>query len=366
MHGTACARRATRSVPAAGARRISAGSTTGTLVITTARAGRAGRTTIKDGATTLDASRSTTRSGCRGCRARRSRRGIDRARPGLRHNDAANGSRRRCRGHVLRLNNRGRRRRGCHRRRRCGCSCRHGCRRRSRGAHRNHGRRGQARSNGGPWRGCHRGRPRDNRPCRRLSGDRRRSNDLRSLARLRNDAARRGSGRWRGSSSNRGGRNGCARSHWSRRNRLGDRRRGHDSSGRGSRCSGGGRWRGDRWTRRGWGGDDRARRRRSRRNNRRRYRGHSRARRRGRCLLTLLDRAQHISRLRYPREVNAGPCLRHSPACRCRTAPTTLQRRADTLRLVEFQRTRMRLLLGHTDSVEYIQNGFALYFQFPC
>lgn len=177
----------------------------------------------------------------------------------------------------------------------------------------------------------------DDRSDRRLACNRRRwRNNVRSLARQRNNAprcrrrarCRRSRGVKRGDR----GRDLWPRSlRWSRNRRL-------------SR-----RWRlsrSDAWTRR------------RRRHTDRRLR-----------LLALQNRLESVARLRSLRKIDLRTVVdrlsRPSVAAARATVAAILQVVADPLRLIRFDRARVRLST-HADRFERVQNRPALYFQFPC
>jgi hypothetical protein len=89
------------------------------------------------------------------------------------------------------------------------------------------------------------------------------------------------------------------------------------------------------------------------------------ARRRGRLFFSLLDGLEHVAGLgdarpvdlRLGRSIVAASCARS-------TGPAALKVRAHTLGFIELKRTGVRLLLGHTCDIEYVENSFALDFQF--
>jgi hypothetical protein len=285
MHGSACARRATRRVAAtttaaAGARGIASRRTAGTWRIA-ACARPTGRTTIKDGASTLHAARAfCTRS--RRCRAgRRWGSRIHRTRPGLGHDDAADGSRWKlgdgrsnslsC-GRSLAYRCRGRQRRG-----RC---CGDG---NSRWLYSHDRRRRNAGGNSRTRHGGNCRRLNNHRTSRRLGRNGWRRNDLRCLTRLRNDAAR---CRALSGGMDRRGRGGRRRSTDGRGLRLRRRRSSH----------GGFRLRGRRWSDFGSGRSDTDRRRDYNRT-RRWSSSCGSARRCCGSFLPLLDCAQNVSGL---------------------------------------------------------------------
>jgi hypothetical protein len=81
-------------------------------------------------------------------------------------------------------------------------------------------------------------------------------------------------------------------------------------------------------------------------------------------LLLLENGASHIARLMNLRPVDLRLHLGFVPGSAGRPAASLQNVRAHTLGLVLFNRARMRLLFGHADFGQSIQNGFALDFQF--
>ena len=342
MHGTTSPRGAAGPAAEAGSLSIAAGCSR-----------RAAGAAIEDGTSALDSARCSSRS--------RSRRACDnhgscvhRARPGLRHDDAANRRGWRLRSCGTCGRSLGDRRRGCRRRGSNGRGGRWGWNGRTRHYDRSGGR---ARSNGWPGGGSN-DRAGRSAPGNRARGgfrnDRRGRHNLRGLARLRHNAPRRRA-RLRMRWCSRGG-DGSRRSGTGRCRQLGRSR---------SRCRG-------LWRRRGHG------RRGCRRSSRnrgcaRRLRG--RGRRRGgdhgalraafllAFLLSFLDGAQYIARLRDLRQIDAGARLNLATRLLPAAAAAAAARQGSTnaLCLVDLQRARVRFLLGHADHGQHVQNGFALY-----
>jgi hypothetical protein len=85
-------------------------------------------------------------------------------------------------------------------------------------------------------------------------------------------------------------------------------------------------------------------------------------------VLTLLNGLEHVAGLRNPRPVNLlfwlVVCSLLSPGTV--SAAGTLEVLAHTLGFIFFERTGVRLLLGHADSCQGIQDRPALYFQLAC
>ncbi len=90
-----------------------------------------------------------------------------------------------------------------------------------------------------------------------------------------------------------------------------------------------------------------------------------------RCSAALLladDRLQHITRLGDVRQVNLGLdafrfSSRGASGLSGRAFARAAEMLADLLRFMLFRRTGMRLLLGHPNFGQYVENGFALDFQ---
>jgi len=78
----------------------------------------------------------------------------------------------------------------------------------------------------------------------------------------------------------------------------------------------------------------------------------------------LLDCFEHVSWLGDTRQVNLRLRSRIAALTAECATPDSLKVGSHTLGFVEFQRTRMRFLLGNADVVENIQNCPALNFQF--
>jgi hypothetical protein len=84
-------------------------------------------------------------------------------------------------------------------------------------------------------------------------------------------------------------------------------------------------------------------------------------------IFTLLDRLEHIARLRNSRPVDlllrlAFSCLRRPGA----VFPTPLKVLAHPLSFIFFERAGVCFLLGHADVRQGIQDRPALHFQFAC
>lgn len=171
-------------------------------------------------------------------------------------------------------------------------------------------------------------------------------------------------------------RNRCRRRGW-RSNRL-HWRRGHNHSRRSRarrRRRGGRRRLRFRSDRRWWRHRPsflRGTRRRSRRSGRSNWPRWRRRSRRCRLLLLPNDRLQHVSRLRDVRKINLGPDLVWCAIASASSWPArgvSLAGSAEVdphfFRFVVFERAGMSFLLGDADFGEYIENGFALDFQFP-
>ena len=330
--------------PATRRKTWSAGRSAGTLRI----AARATRT-LEDRTSTLnDTTGAGRRSGPLGRSGARRRRTVDGPWTGLRHDHTLDrcsgccwGFRSLRRGRDRWCCRLGRRRRGdSRRRRRSGRWCSHRCRRwrrrwRSRDRARHHWTRRRSRGNGRAL--CYR--------RGRSSADRRTRDDW-AGRRLRGD---RGSLRWRRGHNRR--RLTRLRHHDTARSRSFDLRRDR----RARRCG----WRrcraGRDWSRR-CGRFGRCRRR------------SLRTRRGALCLfLALLNRLKNITGLGHPRPVDLLRCsvaLRRGRAAIA--AASALEVRADALRLIGFERARMRLGVRHSNFAQYVQNRLALDLELSC
>ena len=377
MHGPAARRSAgTCRTRIVATRRTGAWSVSGT---TTAGPRRTG-TAIKNGTSPLQTSptrtaRSTARTRLRtrvgrlrivGRRRRRRTwrhrwwRGVHRARPSLRHDDAPrrNDRRDRLRSSLRDRSSRDGRwrlwdghnwRSSGHYRR-----CSHGRARRYRGnalsAGKNAGRSGRNR------------RPADHRPCGRLGRNgrcRRRMNDIRGLTRQRHNAARRRSSDDHGLRrlDGRCWRNGCG---WRRR--------------RCHRARGYGRHRGGYWRRSRDHWPVHGRRCRHHRPLGRGWRSYGRWRRRPagcllvRLVLALLDSLQNIARLPHLGQIDLRSVIvAIIVACIGRGAATgALEVYSHTLGLIAFERAGVGLLLGYAHVVKDVENRPALHFELSC
>jgi len=83
-------------------------------------------------------------------------------------------------------------------------------------------------------------------------------------------------------------------------------------------------------------------------------------------ILPLLDRPQRVARPRNAGQVDLWPLFLSATRTAAPPVASPGERATHTFGLVSLQRTRMRLLLRHTDGSQHVENRLALDFQFPC
>jgi len=83
-------------------------------------------------------------------------------------------------------------------------------------------------------------------------------------------------------------------------------------------------------------------------------------------ILPLLDRPECIARTRNPRQIDLRTFFLSATHTATSPVASPGERATHTFSLVSLQRTRVGLLLRHTDGSQHVENRLALDFQFPC